>query len=114
MSATQARRIGRYRLVEVVGTGAFATVHRAVDERLEDTVALKVLAENHSLNPEIRERFMAELAAEAQAGYSNEAIRREALVLAEDGVTTSNECFARAEGRKADEPWPDEHERWWK
>jgi serine/threonine protein kinase len=35
-------------------------VHRAVDERLDDTVVVKVLAENHSLNPEIRERFIAE------------------------------------------------------
>ena len=53
-------RIGRYRLEEVVGVGSFATVHRAVDSWLEDTVALKVLAENHSLNPEVRERFIAE------------------------------------------------------
>lgn len=55
-----AGRIGRYRLEEVVGVGSFATVHRAVDDWLEDTVALKVLAENHSLNPEVRERFIAE------------------------------------------------------
>jgi len=53
-------RIGRYRLDTVVGTGAFATVYRAVDERLDATVAVKVLAENHSLDPDIRERFMAE------------------------------------------------------
>ncbi|RIK17698.1 MAG: protein kinase [Acidobacteria bacterium] len=53
-------RIGRYRLEDVVGVGSFATVHRAVDDWLEDTVALKVLAENHSLNPEVRERFIAE------------------------------------------------------
>ena len=53
-------RIGRYQVGEVIGAGSFATVHRAVDERLDDTVVLKVLAENHSLNPEIRERFIAE------------------------------------------------------
>ena len=35
-------------------------MHRAVDERLDDVVVVKVLAENHSLNPEIRERFIAE------------------------------------------------------
>ncbi|MGH9211712.1 MAG: protein kinase domain-containing protein [Acidimicrobiales bacterium] len=55
-----ATRIGRYRLEGVVGTGAFATVYRAVDERMEDTVAVKVLAENHSLDPDVRERFLAE------------------------------------------------------
>lgn len=55
-----AERAGRYRLEEVIGAGSFATVHRATDERLQDTVVLKVLAENHSLNPEIRERFIGE------------------------------------------------------
>ena len=50
----------RYRLGEVIGAGSFATVHRARDERLDADVAVKVLAENHSLNPEIRERFIAE------------------------------------------------------
>ena len=53
-------RIGRYRIEAVVGTGTFATVYRAFDERLEDTVAVKVLAENHSLDPEIRMRFLTE------------------------------------------------------
>jgi len=52
--------MGRYRVGDVIGVGSFATVHRAVDERLDDTVVVKVLAENHSLNPEIRERFIAE------------------------------------------------------
>ncbi|MFV0253851.1 MAG: serine/threonine-protein kinase [Beutenbergiaceae bacterium] len=52
--------IDHYRLQEVIGVGSFATVHRAVDDRLDASVVLKVLAENHSLNPEIRERFIAE------------------------------------------------------
>lgn len=53
-------RIGRYELQGVIGTGSFATVHRAHDPVLHGTVVLKVLAENHSLNPEVRERFIAE------------------------------------------------------
>lgn len=53
-------RVGHYRLGEVIGVGSFATVHRATDERLHDEVVVKMLAENHSLNPEIRERFIAE------------------------------------------------------
>ncbi|MFJ3403070.1 serine/threonine-protein kinase [Promicromonospora sp. NPDC090134] len=53
-------RMGRYQVEDVLGVGSFATVHRAVDERLDTTVVVKVLAENHSLNPEIRERFIAE------------------------------------------------------
>ncbi|QRO86465.1 serine/threonine-protein kinase [Kytococcus sedentarius] len=53
-------RIGRYELQGVIGTGSFATVHCAHDPVLHGTVVLKVLAENHSLNPEVRERFIAE------------------------------------------------------
>lgn len=51
---------GRYQLGDVMGVGSFATVYRARDDLLEDTVVIKMLAENHSLNPEIRERFIAE------------------------------------------------------
>jgi serine/threonine protein kinase len=54
------QRIGRYRTQEVIGTGGFATVYRATDERLDADVAVKVLAENHSLDPDVRERFIAE------------------------------------------------------
>lgn len=53
-------QIGRYRIVAVIGTGGFATVYRAVDERLDTTVAIKVLAENHSHDPDLRERFLKE------------------------------------------------------
>lgn len=58
-----------------------------------------------------RERFMAELVAEARAGYANEAIRREAFELAEDAVETGNEVLDRTEGGS---PSPEEDERWWK
>ncbi len=53
-------KIGRYRLIAPIGSGGFATVYRAVDERLGSEVALKVLAENHSLVPDYRERFISE------------------------------------------------------
>lgn len=53
-------RLGRFLVEEVIGTGAFATVVRARDERLETTVAVKVLAENHSLDASVRERFLTE------------------------------------------------------
>lgn len=57
---TAAGEVGRYRLLDVIGVGSFATVHRAHDDRLDAEVVVKVLAENHSLNPEIRGRFIAE------------------------------------------------------
>ena len=50
----------RFRLDGVLGSGAFSTVYRAYDERLEATVALKVLAENHSIDPGVRQRFLTE------------------------------------------------------
>ncbi|MGO1884641.1 MAG: serine/threonine-protein kinase [Citricoccus sp.] len=52
--------LDRYEVQEVIGVGSFATAHRAHDGLLEGTVVLKILAENHSLNPEVRERFIAE------------------------------------------------------
>lgn len=52
--------IGPYRIVEPIGSGGFSTVYRAVDDRLESEVAIKVLAENHSLDADIRTRFLSE------------------------------------------------------
>ncbi len=52
--------LGPYRLLAVVGSGSFATVYRAHDDRLGVDVAIKVLADNHALDPDIRARFVAE------------------------------------------------------
>lgn len=54
------QRIGRYEVIDRLGAGSFATVHRADDLRLDDEVAVKVLAENHTVNPEMLERFIGE------------------------------------------------------
>jgi serine/threonine protein kinase len=54
------RQIGRYRLDEVHGSGAFATVWRGFDTELEIPIAVKVLAENWSHHADVRERFLAE------------------------------------------------------
>lgn len=55
-----ARFVGRYELHDVVGTGGFATVYRATDPSLQAVVAVKVLADNWSRDPEARRRFRAE------------------------------------------------------
>lgn len=60
MSPSLPGKVGRYEVVALIGTGAFATVFRARDDRLDADVALKVLAENHSFDPEIRGRFITE------------------------------------------------------
>ncbi len=52
--------IGRHVVEAVVGTGGFAEVVRAHDESLEDTVAIKVLAEHWAADEDIRARFLDE------------------------------------------------------
>ncbi len=54
------KQIGRYRLDEVQGFGAFATVWRGFDIELEIPVAIKILAENWSHHADVRERFLSE------------------------------------------------------
>jgi len=52
--------IGRYEVLRVLGAGGFATVYLAHDDRLDANVAVKVLAENWSQDPDIIRRFMDE------------------------------------------------------
>ncbi|MEM7271742.1 MAG: protein kinase [Actinomycetota bacterium] len=54
------RTIGRYRVRGVLGSGAFATVYRALDEALDDEIAIKVLADNWARDPDVRARFISE------------------------------------------------------
>lgn len=54
-------RIGGYRVIAPIGAGGFATVYRALDEAKGDEVAIKVLAENHSLVADMRRRFVDEV-----------------------------------------------------
>lgn len=62
-----------------------------------------------------KERFMAELVAEARAAYASEEIRREAKNLAEEFLPLDNEALDIAEGRKPGEPIPvEETKGWWK
>jgi len=58
-AATPAR-IGRYRVSRSLGAGAFATVYLAWDDALDVPVAVKVLAQNWSFEPEVRRRFIQE------------------------------------------------------
>jgi hypothetical protein len=52
--------IGRYRVRERLGSGAFATVWLATDEALDSLVAVKVLAENWAHHVDVRTRFTQE------------------------------------------------------
>ncbi len=50
-------QIGRYRTERVLGSGAFATVWLAHDDRLDARVAVKLLAENWAHDADVRRRF---------------------------------------------------------
>jgi serine/threonine protein kinase len=52
--------IGRFQVERALGSGSYATVWLARDEDLDAWVAIKLLAENWSLNEDARRRFMEE------------------------------------------------------
>ncbi|HEX3513530.1 MAG TPA: serine/threonine-protein kinase [Trebonia sp.] len=65
ISLTAGSRIAGYRLEERIGQGGMAVVFRALDERLDRTVALKLLAPALVGNKELRQRFIGESRAAA-------------------------------------------------
>ncbi|MGW5055547.1 serine/threonine-protein kinase [Actinokineospora sp. NPDC004072] len=54
------RRLGHYRIDGVLGKGGMSVMYRATDVRLGRKVALKVIAEHLTADPEFRERFVDE------------------------------------------------------
>lgn len=94
-----------------------------LDRRLEDEASLEQLPRSEVVRIAItdylarreRDRFMAELVAEARTAYGNGAIRKEALEMAEEGVAVSNEALDNAEGHEGDGARPeDQGGKWWK
>jgi eukaryotic-like serine/threonine-protein kinase len=65
------RIAGRYEIEELVGSGGMSSVYRARDTVLERTVALKILHEHHSSDPEYVERFRREARAIARLNHPN-------------------------------------------
>ena len=65
------RRIASYTLLEVIGHGGMATVYRANQERLDRTVAIKVLSENLAQSSEFMERFRREARTAANLRHPN-------------------------------------------
>jgi eukaryotic-like serine/threonine-protein kinase len=66
------RRVGgRYRLLEEVGRGGMATVHRAHDEVLDRAVAVKLLHSHLATDPAFLDRFRREARAAAALTHPN-------------------------------------------
>ncbi len=66
-------RLGHYEILQVIGRGAFGTVLRAFDDKLQRVVAIKVLASEMAATSPARKRFLREAQASA-------AIRHEHVV----------------------------------
>jgi serine/threonine-protein kinase len=62
---------GRFELEELVGEGGMSSVYRAYDSVLERRVAVKILHEHYSADPEYVERFRREARAIARLSHPN-------------------------------------------
>ncbi len=57
MALSAGTRLGPYEIQSALGAGGMGEVYRAKDTRLERTVAVKILPEHLSSDPQLRERF---------------------------------------------------------
>ena len=57
MPLSPSTRLGPYEILSPLGAGGMGEVYRAKDTRLDRTVAIKILPEHLSSNPQVRERF---------------------------------------------------------
>ena len=64
-------RLGHYEILEVIGKGAFGTVLRAFDAKLERIVAVKVLAPEMAGTSPARKRFLREARTSAAVRHEN-------------------------------------------
>lgn len=64
-------RLGHYEVLEIVGRGAFGTVLRAFDEKLQRVVAIKVLAPEMAATSPARKRFLREARTSAAIRHEN-------------------------------------------
>ncbi|MFN2427257.1 MAG: protein kinase [Candidatus Binatia bacterium] len=67
--AEQQKKIGKYEIIERVGSGDMGTVYKAKDPRLNRFVAIKVISPDTKVTDELRTRFFTE--AQASAGLSH-------------------------------------------
>jgi serine/threonine protein kinase len=57
MPLAPGNKLGPYEIVAPLGAGGMGEVYRALDTRLDRTVAIKILPAHLSSNPEAKERF---------------------------------------------------------
>ena len=74
--------IGNYRIIEKLGEGGTGAVYKAVDVNLDSPVAIKALNVELHGDPELEQRFRAEIKALGQLHHSN-LVRLQSLLLAD-------------------------------
>ena len=70
-STRLARALAHYEILEVLGSGAFGTVLKAFDEKLQRVVAIKVMAPELAATSPARKRFLREAQASAAIRHEN-------------------------------------------
>jgi eukaryotic-like serine/threonine-protein kinase len=71
MTLAPGTKLGPYEVVAPVGVGGMGEMYRARDTRLDRTVAIKILPEHLSSNPETRQRFEREARAISSLSHPN-------------------------------------------
>src|SRR5580698_4534323 len=64
-------QLGPYRIEQKIGEGGMGQVFRALDTRLNRTVAIKMLASTHVADPDRRRRFLQEARAASRLNHPN-------------------------------------------
>jgi len=64
-------RLGRYEIIAALGAGGMGEVYRARDERLQREVAIKVLRQEASADPDLQRRFALEARSASALNHPN-------------------------------------------
>src|ERR1700704_4477681 len=71
MALTSGTKLGPYEIQSPLGAGGMGEVYRAMDTRLDRTVAIKVLASHLSSSPELKQRMEREARAISSLNHPN-------------------------------------------
>src|SRR5208337_3972911 len=71
MALTSGTKFGPYEILTLLGAGGMGEVYRARDQRLDRTVAIKVLPSHLSSDPEMKQRMEREAKAISALQHAN-------------------------------------------